>query len=76
MAVYRSRSPIWKFIDGAPTMKAQCPRCNNIGDFKLAWDGQRDIFGLWWSWRVAVYCCPICPYAQDIPFKSIEKYLE
>jgi hypothetical protein len=70
-----SRSPIWNFVDAAPTLKTTCPRCNNVGDFRLAWDGETLFFGMGWTWRKAVYHCPICPYVQEVPVKSVQQYL-
>ena len=76
MSTKYSRSPIWKYVEGAPSFKARCPRCSNTVEFQLAWDGEHFMFGLGWSWRVAVYRCPICPYYQDVPLKSVQQYLE
>lgn len=75
MPMYITRSPHWNFVKDAPILKTKCPRCNNEGEFRLAWDGVKGLFGMWWSWRVAVYHCPICPYYQEVPVKSVEHLL-
>lgn len=68
-----NRSFRWNFVEGAPTINTTCPRCNNTGEFRLAWDGERFLFG--WNWRKAVYHCPICPYVQEVPVESVQQYL-
>lgn len=75
MTMRITRSPIWHYVNEAPTLRVQCPKCNNEADFHLAWDGEKGFLGLWWAWRVAVYRCPICPYYQAVPIESVNHLL-
>ena len=51
-------------------------KCNNTGDFKLAWDGEKRRIGWGWGWRTVVYHCPICIYYKEVPIESVKNFLD
>lgn len=72
MAIYVTRSPKWKTVEGARTVRKTCPRCNNAGDFRLVYDTET----FTWipiNW-IYVLHCPICIYYEEVS-KSLRRSL-